>query len=213
MKRALGVCYYPEHWPQEMWENDAARMAASGISWVRIGEFAWSRIEPTPGDLQFDWLDRAIDVLARAGLKIVLGTPTTTPPCWMIDKYPDMLAHDSQGQPRKFGSRRHYCFAHPGYRAECLRIAEILGDRYGKNPAIAAWQIDNEYGCHDTVLSYSDAALQGFRHWLASRYATIEALNTAWGNVFWSMEYSSFDQIDLPNLTVTQPNPSHVLAF
>ncbi|WP_170574206.1 beta-galactosidase [Ruegeria atlantica] len=213
MKPELGVCYYPEHWPEDMWAEDAARMVETGLTWVRIGEFAWSRMEPSPGDLQFEWLDRAIDVLGAAGLKVVLGTPTATPPRWMLDKHPDMLAVDAQGQPRKFGSRRHYCFSHMGYIEECTRIARIMGERYGRHPHIAAWQIDNEYGCHETTVSYSQPALQAFRLWLADQYGSVEVLNTAWGNVFWAMEYDSFDQIDLPNLTVTEPNPAHVLAF
>lgn len=213
MKPELGVCYYPEHWPEAMWAEDATRMAKTGLKWVRIGEFAWSRLEPTPGDLQFEWLDRAVETLGSVGLKVVMGTPTTTPPRWMLDKHPDMLAVAEQGQQRKFGSRRHYCFSHEGYLQECVRITEIMGERYGRNPHVAAWQIDNEYGCHDTTVSYSPAALQAFQEWLADQYGSIDALNTAWGNVFWSMEYNRFDQIDLPNLTVTEPNPAHVLAF
>ncbi len=213
MKRTLGVCYYPEHWPEETWATDAAQMAATGLTWVRIGEFGWSRMEPTPGTLTWDWLDRAIAVLGDAGLKIILGTPTATPPRWMVDKYPDMLAVDAAGRQRKFGSRRHYDFGHLGYRNECRRIARLMGERYGANPHIAAWQIDNEYDCHDTALSYSDAARRGFQDWLAQRYQSTDGLNRAWGNVFWSMEYDSFDQIDLPNLTVTEPNHPHQLAF
>lgn len=210
---ALGVCYYPEHWDRALWARDAARMIDAGISWVRIGEFAWSRIEPKPGQIEFDWLDQAITVLGEAGLKVVMCTPTATPPRWMLDKHPDMLAVDAQGNPRKFGSRRHYCFSHRPYIVECQRIAQILGERYGRNPHIHGWQIDNEYGCHDTTLSYSIPATIAFRDWLRSRYDTIEALNAAWGNVFWSMEYDGFDQIDAPNLTVTEPNPAHVMAF
>ncbi|MEO9776776.1 beta-galactosidase [Roseibium sp.] len=213
MKRTLGTCYYPEHWPQEIWEADARRMVETGLTWVRIGEFAWSRLEPSPEDLQFDWLDRAIETLGQAGLKVVLCTPTATPPRWMIDRHPDMIAVESSGQPRKFGSRRHYCFSHQGYQRESDRITSLIAERYGDNPHVAAWQTDNEYGCHDTTLSYSQAARKAFRTWLADRYRTIDALNRAWGNVFWSMDYASFDQIDLPNLTVTEANPSHTLAF
>jgi beta-galactosidase len=124
-----------------------------------------------------------------------------------------MLAVDAQGRARGFGSRRHYCFSHRGYRTECARIVTELARRYGRNSHVAAWQTDNEYGCHDTVLSYSDAARDAFREWLAQRYQSPQALNRAWGNVFWSMEYSSFDEIGLPNLTVTEANPSHVMAF
>ena len=209
----LGVCYYPEHWPEDWWEDDARRMAAMGLSRVRIGEFAWSRIEPEPGQFDWGWLDRAIAVLARHGLGIILCTPTATPPKWLVDTMPDMVVIDAQGQPRRFGSRRHYCFSHPGYRREAARITAAMAARYGQHPAVVAWQTDNEYGCHDTVLSYSAAAAAGFRIWLAARHGAIDALNTAWGNVFWSMEYRSFAEIDLPNLTVTEPNPAHVLDF
>ncbi|WP_409432009.1 beta-galactosidase [Litorimonas sp. RW-G-Af-16] len=209
----LGVCYYPEHWPEEQWVKDATDMVSAGLTWVRIGEFAWSRMEPKPDLFDWGWLDRAIAALGEAGLKVVLGTPTATPPRWMLSRYPDMLAYDAEGHARKFGSRRHYCFSHEGYQKECARIATALGERYGQNSHVRAWQIDNEYGCHDTTLSYSPAAQAAFRAWLEAKYKTISALNAAWGNVFWSMEYGTFDEIDLPNLTVTEPNPAHVMDF
>ena len=213
MNPTLGVCYYPEHWPEDIWASDAARMFETGLTWVRIGEFAWNRMEPKPSQLDLAWLDRAIDTLGNAGLKVILGTPTATPPRWMIDKHPDMLARDANGHIRTFGSRRHYCFSHEGYRDESRRIARILGERYGRHYHVHAWQIDNEYACHETTLSYSGAALTGFRNWLAQKYQSTDALNRAWGNVFWSMDYDDFDQIGLPNLTTTEPNPAHVLDF
>ena len=212
-KPTLGVCYYPEHWPRAMWADDARRMVETGISVVRIGEFAWSRIEPARGKLDFEWLDKAIETLTDAGLTIIFCTPTATPPKWLVDEMPDMLALDEQGRKRGFGSRRHYDIAHRGYRRECVRIVEILAERYGDHPSITAWQTDNEYGCHDTTLSYGMASRDGFRNWLAQKYQSPEALNRAWGNVFWSMEVGSFEEIDPPNLTVTEPNPSHVLDF
>ncbi len=212
-RRRLGVCYYPEHWPEERWAIDAARMVETGLSLVRIGEFAWSCIEPQPDRLDWAWLDRAVETLHEAGLHIVLGTPTATPPRWMVARHPDMLAVDAQGHPRRFGSRRHYDFSHLGYREEAVRITRLMAERYGRHEAVVAWQTDNEYGCHDTTLSYSPAAEAGFRVWLAARYVTIDALNAAWGNAFWSMDYGAFDEIELPNLTVTEPNPSHVLDF
>ncbi|HWU17897.1 MAG TPA: beta-galactosidase [Devosia sp.] len=209
----LGVCYYPEHWPEDWWDRDAARMAEVGIKFVRIGEFAWSRLEPTPGELRFDWLIRAMDTLGRHGLKVVFGTPTATPPRWMVDKHPDMLAVDASGRQKGFGSRRHYDFSHLGYREESARITRLLADAIGDHPALGAWQTDNEYGCHGTTYSYSPAAEAGFRTWLADRYGTVEALNEAWGNVFWSMEYNRFDQVELPNLLVCEAAPAHDLDF
>jgi beta-galactosidase len=205
----LGVCYYPEHWPQEMWAKDAARMADMGIKQVRIGEFAWSRIEPTPGTFDWAWLDQAIETLHAYGLEIVLGTPTATPPKWLVAADPSMLAVDHHGRPRQFGSRRHYCFSSLSYRAQCARIVTALATRYGNHPAITAWQTDNEYGCHDTIISFSKAAQAGFRDWLGTKYGSVDALNCAWGNVFWSMEYRHFDEIDPPVETVTEANPAH----
>lgn len=209
----LGVCYYPEHWPESWWADDARRMAEMGLTRVRIGEFAWSRIEPRPGEYDWDWLDRAVETLHGAGLGIIMGTPTATPPKWVVDRMPDMIAHDVDGRPRGFGSRRHYCFSHQGYRAEAARIVTAMAERYGDHPAVVAWQTDNEYGCHDSAVSYSPAARDAFRYWLAARYGEVSALNRAWGNVFWSMEYRSFAEIDLPNLTVTEANPAHWLDF
>lgn len=210
---ALGVCYYPEHWPEAMWADDANRMVEMGLTWVRIGEFAWSRIEPQPGAFRWGWLDRAIDMLGAAGLQVIMSTPTATPPRWMLDRYPDMLAWDDQGRPRGFGSRRHYDFSHTDYRDECVRITEILGRRYGGNPHVQAWQLDNEYGCHDTTMSYSPVARAAFQDWLRDKYKTVAALNDRWGNIFWSMDYQRFEQIGLPNLSVTEANPAHAMDF
>ncbi len=209
----LGCCYYPEHWPEESWAEDARRMKEMGLSLVRIGEFAWSRIEPEKARFEWERLDRAIETLADAGLQIILGTPTATPPKWLVDTMPDMVALDRQGRPRTFGSRRHYCFSHEGYRKCCRSMVFAMAQRYGEHPAVTMWQTDNEFGCHDTVLSYSDAAAAAFRAWLEDRYKDVEALNKAWGNVFWSMEYRSFEEIDPPNLTVTEANPAHWLDY
>jgi beta-galactosidase len=209
----LGVCYYPEHWPEDIWVDDAHAMRAMGIEQVRLAEFAWSRIEPEPGRLDWAWLDRAVEVLHGAGLQLVMCTPTATPPKWLVDAHPDILAIDALGQRRGFGSRRHYCFSSPIYREQAVRIARLMAERYGQHPAVVAWQVDNEYGCHDTVLSYSPAALQGFRQWLQKRYGNVAALNLAWGTVFWSQEYRSFDEIDAPVGTVTEAHPAHRLDY
>lgn len=214
MKRTLGTCYYPEHWPETIWEDDARRMAEAGLTWVRIGEFSWSRVEPNPGEFHWDWMERAIAVLGSYGLKVVLGTPTATPPRWMAEKHPEMFAVDAEGRQRGFGSRRHYCFSHKGYFEESKRITRAMAERFGGNPHVGAWQTDNEYGCHDTIISYSPAARVAFQDWLRAQFSgDIHALNEAWGNIFWSMEYRDFAEIELPNLTVTEPNPSHVHAF
>ena len=209
----LGVCYYPEHWPEEMWITDAENMIKNGISWVRIAEFAWSRIEPSSGVFDWNWLDKIVDILGSNGLKIVMCTPTATPPKWLVDQMPDMVAIDENGQARKFGSRRHYSFSHIGYQKESQRITKAVAERYGQNNFVKAWQTDNEFGCHETTYSWCLSALREFRIWLEKKYQNIDDLNKSWGNVFWSMEYRSFEEIELPNLTVTEANPSHNFDF
>jgi beta-galactosidase len=209
----LGVCYYPEQWPEDWWADDARQMVEVGIEYVRIAEFAWSRIEPSPDQFEWAWLDRAIETLHAAGLKVVMCTPTATPPKWLVDADPSMLAVDANGDTRGFGSRRHYCFSSKTYRAQSARITTEVATRYGKHPGVVAWQTDNEYGCHQTVLSYSQAASTEFRVWLAKRYGTVAALNAAWGTVFWSQEYRSFDEVDAPVGTVTEANPAHRLDY
>ncbi len=209
----LGVCYYPEHWDETIWADDARRMAEMGIGFVRIGEFAWSRLGPTRGHYDFGWLDRAINVLGKAGLKIVLGTPTATPPKWLMDEHPEIAPVDEQGRPRGFGSRRHYSFSSETYAKESAIIVEALAKRYGNHGAVAGWQTDNEYGCHNTVLSWGVEDLKAFRNWLRKKYQTTDQMNEAWGNVFWSMELNSFDEVSLPNLAVTETNPAARLDF
>lgn len=209
----LGVCYYPEHWPESWWAEDAARMHQLGIRFVRIGEFAWSRIEPEPGRFDWGWLDRAVDLLHAHGLQVVMGTPTATPPKWLVDANPAMLPVDAQGRVRGFGSRRHYNFSDPGWLAACERIVTAVAERYGRHPAVVGWQTDNEYGCHDTVLSYAAADRFAFRDWLRRRHQDPTRLNEAWGAAFWSMEVSSFDQVEPPNLTVTEANPAARLDY
>ena len=209
----LGVCYYPEHWDESRWETDARRMAELGISYVRIGEFAWSRLEPSRGQFTFGWLDRVMDVLHGAGLRIVLGTPTATPPKWLVDECPDILPYDEQGRVRGFGSRRHYTFSSETWWRESARIVEALARRYGNHPGLAGWQTDNEYGCHDSTLSWGPEDLRAFREWLRRRYQSAQQLNEAWGAVFWSMEVAGFDQVSLPAGTVTEPNPAQRMDF
>lgn len=210
----LGVCYYPEQWPKDLWREDARRMKALGLTYVRIGEFAWSRFEPQPGVYDFGWFDEIIAILGEAGLKVVIGTPTATPPKWLVDRHPEILPVDPDtGRVRGFGSRRHYDFSSAVYLRECERIVLALAERYGDNPHVVGWQTDNELSCHDTTLSASPAAKAAFQAWCAARYGDVDALNTAWGNVFWSMEYRSFDEIELPVGAVTETSPAHRMAY
>ena len=197
-----------------MWADDARRMKALGLTYVRVGEFAWSRFEPDPGRYDFAWFDEVLAVLHGEGLRVVIGTPTATPPKWLIDAHPEILpVSPVTGHVRGFGSRRHYDFSSDVYLEHCRRIVEALARRYGEHRAVVGWQTDNELCCHDTTLSASTAARDRFRLWCKLRYGTPQALNAAWGNAFWSMEVRSFDELELPVLAVTETNPAHRLAW
>ena len=214
MKRPLlGVDYYPEHWPEERWSIDARLMRKAGLSVVRLAEFAWVKMEPSEGQYDWLWLDKAIETLAGEGLQVVLGTPTANPPAWLIQASPDILPVDAQGHRRNFGSRRHYCFNNQTYQSSTRSIVTAMGEHFHHNPAVIGWQLDNEFGCHDTTRCYCKKCAAAFRAWLQKKYSSLDMLNTAWGNVFWSQFYNDWEQILPPNLTVTEANPSHVLDW
>ena len=208
----LGVCWYPEQWPEERWAVDARAMAEAGLELVRVGEFAWARLEPERGVLHTDWLDRVLDVLEGAALQVVLGTPTATPPVWLTRERPEVVSVAADGRRRASGSRRHTCPTAPAYRQEARRITQILVDRYGAHPAVVAWQVDNEPGNHDSARCWCDSCQRRFTAWLQDRYGDVDTLNAAWGTVFWSGAYPDLDAVALPVPTVTAHSPSLLLA-
>ncbi|HEX2914918.1 MAG TPA: beta-galactosidase [Chloroflexia bacterium] len=209
----VGVDYYPEHWPEERWAQDARLMREAGLKLVRIGEFAWSRLEPQAGYYDFEWLDRAIETLASENLKVIIGTPSATPPAWMVAAHPEMLPVDINGRTYGFGGRRHYCPSSPYYREQSVRMASLEAAHYARNPAVVGWQVDNEQGNHGTTRCYCACCHTGFQNWLKQRYGTLEKLNEAMGTVFWSQEYSAWEQIPLPGFAPTNHNPSLELNF
>ncbi len=209
----LGVCYYPEHWPEERWSVDARMMAAAGLEIVRIAEFAWARMEPAPGHYEWRWLDKAVDVLSQEGLQLVLGTPTATPPAWLTHKHPEMLHVDANGRRRKHGSRRQACVNDPDYRRHSARIVSAMVQRYGADRRIICWQIDNEFGGGGTARCYCANCAAAFREWLQEQYGTLETLNEAWGTIFWSQTYDDWQQIQVPDEAIDKPNPSQALDY
>jgi len=207
-----GVVYYPEQWPEARWDADLAHIAQTGMNVVRMGEGAWSIWEPEEGRYDFALFDRALDLCQNHGLKAIMGTPTYTPPAWLTERYPEVSRLSFEGTRLMHGSRRAYNYTSPVYQNKARAIIEALAQHYQHHPAVIGWQIDNELNCHlDASFAASDHA--AFRAWCQERYATLEALNQAWGTIFWSQIYTSWDEIWLPRPTVTYQNPSLLLDF
>lgn len=207
----LGVCYYPEHWPEQLWADDFRRMRELGLSVIRMAEFAWSIFEPSEGTFDFELFDWVIDLAHQHGLQVILGTPTATPPAWLTHKYPEVLNVAQNGMQYQHGQRRHYNYNAPIYRELSARIVRAMAERYGRHPAVVGWQIDNELNCEVNVF-YSAADQQAFREWLKRRYGSLDALNQAWGAVFWNQTYSDWEQVRLTGPTPSDsPNPHQAL--
>jgi beta-galactosidase GanA len=208
----LGVCYYPEHWPESLWEDDFRRMRELGFSIVRVAEFAWSIFEPQEGVFSFELFDRALDLAHKHGLKVIVGTPTATPPAWLTHKYPEVLNVTQDGVTLHHGLRRHYNYSSQKYRELSAIITRQMAEHYKNHPAVIGWQIDNEFNCEISEF-YAPADHDAFRAWLQQKYGTLERLNEAWGTVFWSQTYSDWEQVFLPRPTPAQkqPNPHQAL--
>ena len=187
----VGAAWYPEQWPESQWDHDLALMEAAHIDVVRVGEFAWSTMEPAEGQYNFAWLDRAIALAAQHHICVVLGTPTAAPPAWLTTKYPETLRVSEDGQRAEHGNRQQFSFTDPHYRKLAHDIAEQMAIHFGHNPNVVGWQLDNEYAEPD----FGPSAQQQFHQWLQKKYGTIANLNRRWATAYWSQTYDSFDEI------------------
>lgn len=205
----LGADYYPEHWPEDRWEQDAKMMQDAGFDTVRLAEFAWVKMEPRAGQFEFEWLIKAIDVLQKYGIKSVIGTPTATSPAWLCSAHPQILRVNEDEQRVRFGNRQQSCINQRAYLDACDRIVGKIAETFGGNESVIGWQIDNEM----SMLCYCDECQRQFQNWLQAKYGSLETLEQAWGTIFWSQTYTDWSQIPLPWKTAGVPNPSLALDY
>lgn len=192
----FGVQYYPSHWPESYWAADIAKMKDVGVKYVRMGDLSWSAFEPEPGVLDFSWMERAISMMAEAGIKTILCTCSRTPPPWLYRKYPEMLPKDQHGATRYQDGRYAVSMSHPVFQREALRIDQAMVDYFAGNPDIVSWQIDNEIGCHNDC--YGEQTMSKFHLYLKEKYKTPGALNEAWGEHFWAFKIERFEDVPPP---------------
>jgi beta-galactosidase len=205
----FGADYYPEQWPQERWPEDARLMKAAGFNVVRLAEFAWSKMEPSEGNFNFDWLDCVLKLMHDQGIMALLGTPTASPPPWLMTRHPDIFHIREDGLRATYGNRCEYCPNHPTYHDFTRRIVTAMAEHYADHPAVIGWQIDNEMGNR----CYCPVCRSKFQNWLKVRYGTLEKMNAAWGTEFWSHTYTDWAQIPVPLTTGGSPNPGLALDF
>ncbi|MFI1421588.1 beta-galactosidase [Streptomyces sp. NPDC020731] len=207
-----GADYNPEQWPRAVWEEDVRLMREAGVNLVSVGIFSWARLQPAEDTWDFAWLDEVLDLLHRGGIGVDLATATASPPPWLTTAHPEILPVTATGETLWPGARQHWRPTSPVFRRYALRLVRELATRYAGHPALVAWHVNNELGCHN-VYDYSDDAARAFRDWLRARYSTVEALNSAWGTAFWSQRYTDWAQILPPRLAASHPNPTQQLDF
>ena len=208
----FGGDYNPEQWPRAVWREDVALMREAGVTLVTVGVFSWARLQPGPDEWTLGWLDDVMDLLHDGGIAVDLATATASPPPWLTARHPELLPVDEHGRTVWPGGRQHWRATSPIFRGYALTLAGVLAHRYRDHPALVAWHVNNELGCHNAH-DYSDDAAQAFRDWLRERYLVLDALNDAWATAFWSQGYRSFDEILPPRLAGAAPNPSQTLDF
>jgi beta-galactosidase len=209
---AFGGDYNPEQWPEEVWREDIRLMREAGVNLVRVGIFSWALLEPREGEFTFDWLDRVLDLLHTAGIRVDLATPTAVPPAWFIRHYPDSRPVTREGHVLGGGARQTFCPTSPAYARAAARITERLGQRYGGHPALALWHVHNEFG-GALAACYCTTCAAAFRDWLRRRHGDLDALNAAWGTSFWGQRYGDWAEIEPPRLAPTVVNPAHQLDY
>ncbi|MEV6805602.1 beta-galactosidase [Streptomyces sp. NPDC051132] len=209
---AFGGDYNPEQWPESVWREDVRLMREAGVTMVSVGIFSWALLEPAPGRYDFGWLDRVLDLLHEAGIRVDLGTPTVVPPVWFYRAHPEALPVTAEGVRYEFGSRGAICHSNADYRAAAANITTRLAERYGDHPALALWHVHNEYGVPVSAC-YCDSCAAHFRRWLADTYGSVEAVNEAWGTAFWGQRYADLAEINPPRATPTVGNPGQALDY
>ncbi len=207
-----GGDYNPEQWSEEVWAHDAKLMREAGVNLVSVGIFSWGLLEPREGEFDFGWLDRVLDLLHDAGIRVDLGTPTASPPAWFFHAHPDARVVTRDGTVLGFGSRGMASPSSPDYRRSSVAITRELARRYGSHPAVVLWHVHNEYGT-PVAECYSEHSARAFREWLQRRYGTLDALNSAWGTAFWGQHYAAWEHVSPPSIAPSVVNPTQRLDF
>ncbi|EEJ72833.1 beta-galactosidase [Lactobacillus ultunensis] len=190
-----GGDYNPDQWSEETWSKDIHVFKEADINSATINVFSWALLEPEEGKFNFAKLDKVVTELSEANFSIVMGTSTAVMPAWMFKKYPDVARVDYQGRRHVFGQRHNFCPNSKNYQRLASELVEKLAERYGDNPHIVVWHVNNEYGGN----CYCENCQNAFRVWLKNKYHSLDNLNKAWNMNVWSHTIYDWDEIVVPN--------------
>jgi beta-galactosidase len=187
-----GAAYYPEYMPYERLDRDVQLMQQAGLTVVRIGESSWGLWEPADGHFEFAWMDRVVDHLSKAGIKIIMGTPTYSIPAWLYKEHPEILITKLGGEKMHYGMRQNTDLSNPTYRYYCERVIREILEHYRNNPAIIGYQIDNETSAHGAA---NHDVQVGFVNYLRNKYKTVEKLDEIWGLNYWGQRLYHWTEV------------------
>lgn len=207
-----GAAYYPELWDEKTIEEDIRYMKKVGINVVRMGEFAWAKMEPKQDQIDISFFVDIIDKLYENGIETIICTPTPTPPIWLTHGHPERMYVDADGTVMSHGARQHVCTNNPFFRERSRIIIEAMSKAVGNHPGVIAWQTDNEFKCHVQECMCSTCK-KLWHEWLREKYGTIDNLNRAWGTMIWSEYYHDFEQVPQPYKTPFLHNASLSTAY
>ena len=197
-KLQFGADYYPEDWPEERLEIDARLMRQAGFLTVRLADTNWERLEPAEGQYSFAWLDNALQILSRHGIRSILCTSSYAPPAWMIQKHPEFYLVNEEGARHRWGGMGFMCLNNPIYRQYVAKLVSALSSRYGHNSNVIGWQIDNEMEPARSACYDEQFCQPRFREYLESKFGNLDELNRRLFTQSYGHTYSSWDQIVLP---------------
>ncbi len=191
-----GAAYYSEYEPYDRLDQDIALMKKAGLNVVRMGESTWSLWEPRDGQFEYAWMDRVVDAMGKAGIKVIMGTPTYSIPTWLYHEHPEILVRPLGGGQSYYGMRQNMDTDNADYRRYSQRVIVNMVEHYKNNPNVIGWQLDNETASYNAA---NPDVVDGFFRYLKKKYVTTDELNRRWFLNYWGEDVNGWENMPGPD--------------